>query len=583
MSVGAVPLDDEEELPGGPPVPPQAAPPPVAMVPSAVGNIPANTPGLPPPDQGAPPPADLTPAPGAPSPGTGAAVAGAPAAGTSPPPAAGALPPLPPRPVRPPLTGDPAKDIENSLGYERDLETWHADRLDRAAQQQGDIRGKESADTLRLQQEEEKRRQAEEAAYQQELAQQRQDIAAHTTARAAAIGDIEGGKWRADKSAGGKITSILAQALGGIGAGLSAAGGHPTGNLGQQAIDRVMDREYAHMQDRVNNENQAIQQARFGYKDAEENHRAALNDLDADMAAKYKLVASDAEAQMRARGVSPEQIQQNEIVTGSLQKAAQYEDQIHAREIEAHRKAEIDQSTIARNNAQAESAEALAGYRRGRTHVPGAGGGGGGSKAIDAMNAAAKAGGAVGDIEAAGVAAGMSRKEALAQAKAMAAGHGKGGGAGGGDQALVVRDVDGTPIGLAPSTRNVKQLEDRAVNYDQAIKSLKDILSSGDLVPRGAKFDNAVLAIASTTTAGSTDANVAHEAGTLKNALGLLDADAIREKIGDLERRRAQFKRTLRPIPTGFKVDQGGGDQLTEKQKQAIEMLKGHGYTTVVQ
>src|SRR6185437_9301549 len=367
--------------------------------------------------------------------------------------------------------------IENSLGNERDLESWHADRLDRAAQQQGDIRGKQADETLRLQQEEEKRRQAEEAAYQQELAQQRQDIAAHTTARAADIGDIESGKWRADKSAGGKITSILAQVLGGIGAGLSAAGGHPTGNLGQQAIDRVMDREYAHMQDRVNNENQAIQQARFGYRDAQDNHRAALNALDADMAAKYKLVASDAENQMRARGVAPEQIQQNEIVTGSLQKAAQYEDQIHAREIEAHRKAEIDQSTIARNNAQAESAEALAGYRRGRTHVPGTGGGGGGSKALDAMNAAAKAGGAVGDIEAAGVAAGMSRKEALAQAKAMAAGHGKGGGAGGGDQALVVRDVDRTPIGLAPSTRNVKQLEDRAVNYDQAIKSLKDILS----------------------------------------------------------------------------------------------------------
>jgi hypothetical protein len=288
--------------------------------------------------------------------------------------------------VQPTPTGDPAKDIENSLAYQRDMNAWHEERYARATQQQNDILGKKADQELRLQQEEAQRRAAEEAAYQQRLAQQRQDIAAHTTARAAAIGDIESGKWRADKSAGGKITSILAQVLGGIGAGLSAAGGHPTGNLGQQAIDRVMDREYAHMQDRVNNENQAIQQARFGYRDAEDNHRAALNDLDADMAAKYKLVASDAEAQMRARGAAPEQIQQNEIVTGSLQKAAQYEDQIHAREIEAQRKSELAGSQIGRNNAQAEAAEALAGFRNRRNvnasaRGTGGAGGGGTSKA----------------------------------------------------------------------------------------------------------------------------------------------------------------------------------------------------------
>lgn len=586
MSVGAVPLDDEEELPGGPPVPPQAAPPPVAMVPSPVGPIPANTPGLPPPDQGAPPPADLTPAPGAPSPGTGAAVAGAPAAGTSPPPAAGALPPLPPRPTRPPLTGDPAKDIENNLGYVRDLESWHEERYARATQQQNDILGKKADQELKLQQEEAQRRAAEEAAYQQRLAQQRQDIADHTTARAAEIGDIESGKWRADKSAGGKIVSILSQVLGGIGAGLSAAGGHPTGNLGQQAIDRVMDREYAHMQDRVNNENQAIQQARFGYRDAEDNHRAALNDLDADMAAKYKLVASDAESQMRARGVSPEQIQQNEIVTGSLQKAAQYEDQIHAREIEAHRKAEIDQSTIARNNAQAESAEALAGYRRGRTHVPGSGGGGGGSKAIDAMNAAAKAGGSVGDIEAAGVAAGMSRKEALAQAKAMTAGHGKGGGAGGVDESKIVHDMDGSPLGLAPSGRGgAAAIQSDIRTMSQALDQLQKLRNNPGLTTRSPEFHDAVLALAAVTTAGKTDTTTHHEEGTLTDFFGMPKVEAIEAKYEQLKKRLTAEKKQLTPLPEGYKARTGGGggDQLTDKQKQAIEMLKGHGYTTVVQ
>ena len=229
MSVGAVPLDDEEELPGGPPVPPQAAPPPVAMVPSPVGNIPANTPGLPPPDQGAPPPADLTPAPGAPSPGAGGSVAGAPSGGSSPPPPGGALPPLPPRPVQPTPTGDHEKDIENSLAYQRDMNAWHEERYARATQQQNDILGKKADQELKLQQEEAQRRAAEEAAYQQRLAQQRQDISDHTTARAAAIGDIESGKWRADKSAGGKITSILAQVLGGRQRCETGAVGTPAG------------------------------------------------------------------------------------------------------------------------------------------------------------------------------------------------------------------------------------------------------------------------------------------------------------------------------------------------------------------
>lgn len=120
------------------------------------------------------------------------------------------------------------------------------------------------------------------------------------------------------------------------------------------------------------------------------------------------------------------------------------------------------------------------------------------------------------------------------------------------DPKLAIRDPNTGEIrGYAPSAKNVQQFNTRAVNYDQAIKSLKDILASGELIPRGAKFDNAVLAIASTTTAGSTDANVRHEAGTLKNSLGLLSAKAIKEKIADLETRQAQFYRTLIPANAG--------------------------------
>lgn len=378
MAVGFAPAEDEEDVAGPLPGAAPAQPPADPTVMTPLGQLPPSAiptdqpPAAAPPDQGAPPTTREVPQP----------------ADVAPPPA---VAPIPPRPVRPPLTGDPAKDVQSSLEYERALEDWHAQRLDAATQAQAQVNADRSSKEAVLRQEEERRRAEEQKANEAALAQQRQAISDATQARARAMGDLESGKWK-EQSTGAKIASDIALALGTIGAGFSAAGGHPTGNLAAQVIDNRMDREYKHAVDRVNNANESIQQARYGYKDAQDNHRAALNDIDADMAAKYKLVAEEAASQMQARGASPEQIHNSELVTNALQKAAQFEDQIHLREIEAQRKAEalaqkkaLDESAINRNNAQADSAEALAGFRARRTAGIGKGGGAGGKAAQKAQ------------------------------------------------------------------------------------------------------------------------------------------------------------------------------------------------------
>lgn len=119
------------------------------------------------------------------------------------------------------------------------------------------------------------------------------------------------------------------------------------------------------------------------------------------------------------------------------------------------------------------------------------------------------------------------------------------------DEARAIRDPKtGAIKGLAASTREVPQLRKLLINYDQGIESLKELIRDDSFfksAPKGSLWDNAVLAIAATTTAGQTDANVKHEAGTMLNRAGIVDKEAIARKVRDLETRRDQFYRTLSP------------------------------------
>jgi hypothetical protein len=113
--------------------------------------------------------------------------------------------------------------------------------------------------------------------------------------------------------------------------------------------------------------------------------------------------------------------------------------------------------------------------------------------------------------------------------------------------ARAVRDGAGNVVGLAPTARVVKQMQDRAVQYDDAIDSLEKLKKNkGFGIPMGADYDRAVLAVAATTTANASDTTTKHEAGTLKN-YGLVSDKAINETLEHLKKRRAAFMKQLQP------------------------------------
>jgi len=115
--------------------------------------------------------------------------------------------------------------------------------------------------------------------------------------------------------------------------------------------------------------------------------------------------------------------------------------------------------------------------------------------------------------------------------------------------------VNGTPIGLAPSPRVVKSISDRAIQYEDAIKSLEDLKTQVDnglpiinRIPQGDAYNRAVLAVAATTTANASDATTAHEANTIKN-FGLVSTDAIDKTLEHLRDRQKKFQGQLQPLP----------------------------------
>ncbi len=142
------------------------------------------------------------------------------------------------------------------------------------------------------------------------------------------------------------------------------------------------------------------------------------------------------------------------------------------------------------------------------------------------------------------------------------------------DSKLEIRDETGIR-GYVTSPKDVAKFNKDRINYKQAISSLEEMakqlrggLISGYDIPKGSRWDNAVLAIASTTTAGSTDANVKHEAGTLLNKAGAVDITAVEEKLRDLRSRQKDFYSTLRPVKAGTpgisplaKVEKGAGSE----------------------
>lgn len=260
-------------------------------------------------------------------------------------------------PTRPKLSGDPAKDVQTNLEWSRQL-TDYQTALERKsgeiAKRDADInsrRAEHEAEAERLVAEQ---RAAEQQAYKAQRAQRQQAIDSSVAEKAAAYSDLkDGGK----KGFGATLADAVAIALGGIGQGLMLAG-HVQGakNEGLEAVNRQIAADYQRRKDRLAAASDSVLEARYGFKDAADNHRAALADLDADRAARYRLIAAEAAQQLKAQGASDQDVKTNQVVVQSLKEAAKSEDAIHARE-EA---TQVHRETAAATNKIAEAHLGLA-------------------------------------------------------------------------------------------------------------------------------------------------------------------------------------------------------------------------------
>lgn len=260
-------------------------------------------------------------------------------------------------PARPKLSGDPTKDVQTNLEWSRQLTDYQTSLERKAgeiAKRDAEVQDRRAEREAQAEHAAAAQRQAEQAAYQQQRAERQAAIDNAVKEKAAAYEDVKnGGK----ESWADRIGGAIAIALGGIGQGLMLAG-HVAGakNEGLEAVKGQVEADHARRVERLKSASDAVLEARYGFKDAAENHRAALADADADRAAKYRLIAAEAAQQLRAQGASDQDIKTNQVVAASLAEAAKSEDAIHARE-EA---TQVHRETAAATNKLAEAHLGLA-------------------------------------------------------------------------------------------------------------------------------------------------------------------------------------------------------------------------------
>jgi hypothetical protein len=428
----------------------------------------------------------------------------------------------------PQLTGDPQKDGAALVEYQRYLADRHAETSNKQAQikQQealvGQMRGKKE---LEAAQHVAEQKQAEIARYEKERAERQTTIEEAIKERIAARKDLEHGP---DKLHGGQIIAAIFGAVGASLQNMAAVQAGHVGNFENQALNVIQAKfkqQYERRLERIKTAGDELLMARYGAKDAAEAHRAALNDLDAKTAAEYKLAEKAAADRLAQLGVPKAAIEQNEVILKLRQEEAKTEQEIHLRE-------EAQASQRAQAGATLKLAEANLGERKSEFRTTSA------ERSREFK------------LRQEDAAAARAERARLAREKADEKKEKS-------DEDKAVR-VHGSVVGYAPSPRVVKPIEDRAVQYDDAIKSAEDLLAYAKehsilgRIPAGDRYDRAVLAVAATTQANASDATTSHEAGTLKS-YGLTSPDAIERTLEHLRKRQAEFMSQLRPVG----VDEG--------------------------
>lgn len=247
------------------------------------------------------------------------------------------VPGIPEAPPPPALTGDPQKDVAANLVYHQALTQHRQDLLghqERLNKQVAVVTADRAAKEAEAERQAAAKRDEERQAFAARRAERQAAIDEAVKAKTAAARDVEGADWM-QRNTG---TAIFAAIAGAIGQGLANVSAAQLGQVGHaenegiKTINFLMDREEKQRRARVAQANESLLQVKYGFKDAQDNHRAAMNDLDADMAAKYRLIAKEAEAKLRQNGADAAAIQGSLLRNEALSKAAEYDGKIHDRE-----------------------------------------------------------------------------------------------------------------------------------------------------------------------------------------------------------------------------------------------------------
>ncbi len=399
----------------------------------------------------------------------------------------------------------------------------------------------------------------------------RNDFLAKKDAADEKVRDFKFHDYFEDPKHGSKALARFAVFLGGLGNLGGQAPGSP--NRALDALETNIKADHDEQLTYLNSAKYFAEKQAEGVQDLAKQQAVDRQQLELDYANK-KLATADkfAELAQTARGKSNYDAAMIEVA--KLKKSA-YDDQQKVFDEIARQKLE---------DARAQHQLRLAARGRG-----GAGGGAGVADAFSQFEAAAQAippGAPVPkEVYALAFKAGIKRDKIQDQIdKARESGkkslpQGAGKNPGGYDPNLVVRNGQGAEVGLASSTRTVKQIEDRLVQYDDSIKSLEDLktyIKSHPLaghLPTGDAYNRAVLAVAATTTANASDATTKHEANTLKN-LGVVSVDAVDKTLEHQKDRQKAFLKQLRPIP----AKQGEEAAASPQAKQVLDKLAALGF-----
>lgn len=404
------------------------------------------------------------------------------------------------------------------------------------------------------------------------LDQQRADHAAATAKAEEALTKYKNFQFQdfwPDSHTGPFINAVLG-ALGGFGAAVN--GGH---NEALSRIDEAMTRSYNKDLQRLRSTEQQYLWRKEGVKDLERYQAEQIDHLKIKYGYALDSIADKADS-MAALAKGADKKAEFQALADKTRAAGAH---LQRTGFDEALKNDLMRSEIERNKASADAAEARA-KKLGR-----GGSGGGGTDALTQFAAAAgklKPGDEIPpELVALGRKAGLKPDQIPDQIEKYAKKGQSGKAAGGVDPTKIVRDLDGTPRGLAPSGRGgAAAIQSDLRTNQQALDQLKKLRDKNKILPTGPEFHDAILALAAVTTAGKTDTTTAHEKGAITNAIGMPSREGIDDKIRQIETRIEQIKTQLAPLPEGYSEERGGDKASTgpnAAQQATLERLKAMG------